>query len=215
MTIIESQAIIQFHDAHLADDAATGMRDCASGAGLLYWIGQNHWHNRQLWRQEDLARRTCAPDAEIVANKRAIDRHNQMRNDAIEHIDECLLAALGLVDPDKIHNGETLVRKPSAMARLNSETPGSMIDRLSILALKIQAMKWHVQRDDADAVLRQGCLTKLRRLLEQREDLAHCLDQLLADVKAGRAWFKVYRQFKMYNDPRLNPALIAERTREG
>jgi hypothetical protein len=28
---------------------------------------------------------------------------------------------------------------------------------------------------------------------------------------AGRAYFKVYRQFKMYNDPRFNPALVAER----
>jgi hypothetical protein len=47
-------------------------------------------------------------------------------------------------------------------------------------------------------------------LEEQRSDLASCLDQLLADSKAGRAYFKVYRQFKMYNDPRFNPVLVAE-----
>ena len=48
------------------------------------------------------------------------------------------------------------------------------------------------------------------RLLQQRGDLGQCLDELLADTRAGRAYFKVYRQFKMYNDPRFNPALVAE-----
>jgi hypothetical protein len=42
-------------------------------------------------------------------------------------------------------------------------------------------------------------------------DGAGCLDALLADAAAGRAYFKVYRQFKMYNDPRFNPVLVAER----
>jgi hypothetical protein len=41
--------------------------------------------------------------------------------------------------------------------------------------------------------------------------LGDCLDALIADARAGRAYFKVYRQFKMYNDPRWNPALVAER----
>ena len=31
---------------------------------------------------------------------------------------------------------------------------------------------------------------------------------------AGRAYFKVYRQFKMYNDPRFNPALVKEQARQ-
>ena len=31
--------------------------------------------------------------------------------------------------------------------------------------------------------------------------------------RAGRAYFKVYRQFKMYNDPALNPAIYGESKR--
>ncbi len=31
------------------------------------------------------------------------------------------------------------------------------------------------------------------------------------DKRAFQAYFKVYRQFKMYNDPAFNPALVAER----
>ena len=50
----------------------------------------------------------------------------------------------------------------------------------------------------------------LARLLEQRADLGACLDALVADAREGRAYFKVYRQFKMYNDPRFNPVLVAE-----
>ena len=52
-------------------------------------------------------------------------------------------------------------------------------------------------------------MDKLARLIEQRRDLAACLDQLLADSQAGLAHFKIYRQFKMYNDPTLNPYLYA------
>jgi hypothetical protein len=35
----------------------------------------------------------------------------------------------------------------------------------------------------------------------QRDDLAAELTQLVSDVVAGRTVPKVYRQFKMYNDP--------------
>jgi hypothetical protein len=61
--------------------------------------------------------------------------------------------------------------------------------------------------DDAH---RASSQVKLDRLLQQRADLSSCLDALLADCVAGRACFKVYRQFKMYNDARFNPALVAE-----
>ena len=98
-----------------------------------------------------------------------------------------------------------------AGARLNSETAGSMIDRLSILALKVHAMRQQTERTDVDDAHRAASRGKLERLQQQRQDLGDCLDGLLADAAAGRAYFKVYRQFKMYNDPRWNPQLVAER----
>jgi hypothetical protein len=42
-----------------------------------------------------------------------------------------------------------------------------------------------------------------------------CLDALLQDVHAGQAYFKVYRQFKMYNDPALNPYLNGQAQNPG
>jgi hypothetical protein len=199
-----STEVIAAHDAALA--AAPARVDANDVGG---WIAVNHFHNRSLWAQEDLARRTQAPDAEIVANKRAIDSHNQARNDAIERIDEFLLSALGLVDPATL--ASALPRSTVAPgARLNSETAGSMLDRISILGLKIAAMREQTLRADVDDAHRQACGERLQRLVQQRADLGNCFDELLADSRAGRAYFKVYRQFKMYNDPRLNPALVAE-----
>lgn len=206
------------HDAALAaawPPAAAGtpvepLPGTGSQAWLRYWIATNHHHNASLWAEEDLARRTRVSDAEIAANKRAIDRHNQARNDATERIDEILLLELGLVEPATAGTADPVSRVPAG-ARLNSETAGSMIDRLSILALKIHAMRQQCARTDVDETHRAEARAKLARLERQRTDLAGCLDALLADCRAGRAYFKVYRQFKMYNDPRFNPALVAER----
>ena len=87
-----------------------------------------------------------------------------------------------------------------------------MVDRMSIMALKIEAMRLQTERSDVDDAHRSACIERLARLRQQRNDLGDCYDELLADSLAGRAYFKVYRQFKMYNDPRLNPALVLENT---
>ncbi|NCT85502.1 MAG: DUF4254 domain-containing protein [Comamonadaceae bacterium] len=205
MTFLPSSAdVIAAHDL-----ALTSPPVAAETTDLAGCIAANHFHNRSLWAQEDLARRRQAADAEIVANKRAIDRHNQARNDAIERIDEFLLGALGLVDPATLASPmpRSVVREGM---RLNSETAGSMLDRISILGLKIAAMREQTQRSDVDDAHRRLCAQRLQQLTQQRADLGRCYDELLADARAGRAYFKVYRQFKMYNDPRLNPALVAE-----
>jgi len=177
---------------------------------VWHWLQANHRFNSLLWAEEDLARRTTVADAEIAANKRAIDGCNQSRNDATERIDELLLVALGLVDEASARTDAPASRAPPG-ARLNSETAGSMIDRLSIMALKIHAMRAQTGRSDVDEAHRAASRVKLERLQQQRHDLAACLDALLADATAGHAYFKVYRQFKMYNDPRFNPALVRER----
>ena len=176
---------------------------------LWHWIATNHFFNSSLWAEEDLARRTTVSSDEIARNKRAIDQFNQARNDATERVDEILLTALGLVDAASAQT-DVPVSKVPAGARLNSETAGSIIDRMSIMALKIHAMRAQTHRHDVDEAHRENSRIKLDKLLQQRADLGTCLDELIADTQAGKAYFKVYRQFKMYNDPRFNPALVAE-----
>lgn len=161
-------------------------------------VHQLHFYNSSLWNEEDLARRTAAPPDEIVKNKRTIDRFNQLRNDRIEKIDDLFLSNCSVQ--------ETLYQH----AHRNSETAGSLFDRASIVSLKIFHMTKQVQRPDVDETHRRLAAERVAILNEQRTDLIESLRWLLEGLSAGTAYFKIYRQFKMYNDPDLNPALIAE-----
>ncbi len=198
MTVPRAAEITAFHDGRHA--VAGWAKSVAAGHASGQWqaIEDNHRCNCLLWDEEDLARRRNVPDSEIAANKRAIDGCNQKRNDAIERIDEQLLTSLAGVK-----------RRPDA--RLSSETAGGMIDRLSILSLKIHHMRLQTKRTDVERTHIEACEAKLARLLEQRSDLAACLDRLLDEAARGESYFKVYRQFKMYNDPKLNPAIYGEK----
>ena len=89
-----------------------------------------------------------------------------------------------------------------------------MIDRLSILALKIFHTREEIERAGAPEGHAERNRERLRLLTEQRDDLVACLDRLWAEVLAGRRRFKVYRQLKMYNDPTLNPAIYKVGSRQ-
>ena len=209
-TLPRAGEIVAAQDRWLAWPGWPALQPPVTAEGLWAWIQANHRNNSLLWAEEDLARRTTVPDAAIAANKRAIDRYNQARNDATERVDELLLLALGLVDEASARSASPVSRVPPG-ARLNSETAGSMIDRLSIMALKSKAMLEQTRRRDVDQAHVDASQAKWARLQEQRSDLGACLDALLVETAAGKAFFKVYRQFKMYNDPQLNPQLVRER----
>jgi hypothetical protein len=72
-------------------------------------------------------------------------------------------------------------------------------------------MRLQTKRTDVERAHIEACEAKLARLVEQRTDLAGCLERLLAEAARGESYFKVYRQFKMYNDPQLNPAIYGEK----
>lgn len=162
--------------------------------GAMRWVAANHRYNSLLWEEEDQARRTDVADSEIAKNKRAIDRYNQLRNDAIESLDECVLEAMHGVP----------VRDD---AWINSETAGSIVDRLSINALKQHHMQLQLERIGVSQSHRMSCAEKLERLKVQRQDLLNCLQRLLDGMRTGECTYRIYRQFKMYNDPSLNPYL--------
>jgi Protein of unknown function (DUF4254) len=198
-TDVASAAICAFHDAEVGRAAASSDSPPADSRDVWAWIDSNHRFNRLLWDEEDRARRRDVADAEIAANKRRIDGYNQRRNDAIERIDETLLERLSAV-------------VAAADAWHNSESAGSMVDRLSILSLKVFHMRSEATRAGASEEHRASCSDRLARLALQRADLARCLDTLLARAAEGRAYWRVYRQFKMYNDAALNPYLYGGKT---
>ena len=159
-------------------------------------VSRQHYVNFELWHQEDMARDPDASDSKIAAVKRTIDVLNQRRNDMIEQMDQYLLNVL---QKNNIQYTED--------AEMNSETPGSIIDRLSINALKIYHMDEEIQRPNVADEHRKKCSVKLSVLNDQRNDLKKSLETLLADLKDGKKRMKVYQQMKMYNDENLNPIL--------
>jgi hypothetical protein len=82
-----------------------------------------------------------------------------------------------------------------------AETVGSLVDKISIMELKLYHMELQVQRADATQQHRDACAQKLTVITQQRNDLAAEISELLEGVMSGRRTMKVYRQFKMYNDP--------------
>lgn len=86
-----------------------------------------------------------------------------------------------------------------------AETVGSLVDKIAIVELKRYHMAEQIDRPDAGEAHRHACRERLAILTEQRDDLVAELDALVADLAAGRRRLKVYRQFKMYNDPSYRP----------
>lgn len=152
--------------------------------------------NTFQWHEEDKARMVGVSDRFLGEVKRSIDVSNQRRTDKIEELDSWLVQWLQQANI-----------QPSSAVSMNSETPGSLIDRLSILRLKIYHMYQETLRDDPEHLER--CRAKLEVLYEQERDLDYCFDELLSDLLKAKKRLKVYFQFKMYNDPDTNPAIYS------
>lgn len=194
--MIGKDALIALHDEALATWYRDKPEQVDPGADLRSLVLAQHFCNFSLWNQEDEARRRDVSDSYIADTKRAIDKWNQRRNDLIERIDVLLLDEFKDCDISR--------------ARQNSETAGSMVDRCSILALKLHHMGVNaVRKDDLEVAMQSAA--KLKVLRVQRDDLASCLTELIDDFRSGRRYFKLYRQYKAYNDPRLNPALYTRK----
>jgi hypothetical protein len=170
-------------------------------SGFLGLVCQQHQFNYLLWHEEDIARSPDVTSVRLAEVKRAIDGYNQQRNDAIERLDEALVQHLAI---------EGVM--PLSSATLNTETPGSAIDRLSIMSLRIYHFEEQLERTDVDAQHMTMVREKLERCRLQQADLSQSLAELLEDLKTGHKLLRVYRQMKMYNDPSLNPYLY-QRTR--
>ncbi len=188
-------------------DAVTSLhRDCVSRwhekpidntfDGFFKLVCEQLSYNYRLWHEEDKARSPTATDTEIAQVKRAIDKLNQQRNDFIEKLDDWITEQL---NRRGVHAAET--------APQNTETLGSTIDRLAILALRIYHLVEQRDREGASNEHQESVARKLAIALAQHTDLSRSAQQLADDLFAGKKRHKTYRQLKMYNDPTLNPYL--------
>ena len=182
---------------HITDDVDAPFQNPYPIGSIEADLYRKCWIDTVQWHLEDIIRDPHIDPAEALTLKRRIDRSNQDRTDLVETIDSYFYTK---------YHGIT----PLPDATINTESPAWAIDRLSILALKIWHMREQVTRSDATAEHRAACQRKLDVLLEQQVDLCTAIDQLLADIEAGRKWMKVYKQMKMYNDPATNPVLYGK-----
>jgi hypothetical protein len=181
-------------DYHKTDDVDSPLKNpypAESFEALLY---TKNWIDTVQWHLEDIIRKPEINPAEGIAIKRRIDSSNQDRTDRVEKIDDYFL--------DQFKNVSYKVD-----ARMNSETPAWLLDRMSILLLKIYHMKEQTERKDAGADHIARCKAKLATLMEQKNDMREAFNELIEDIQHGNRKFKVYRQMKMYNDASLNPML--------
>lgn len=183
---------------HIADDVDAELRPAYSPGTIEAALERKNWIDAVQWHLEDLVRDPAIDPAAALALKRRIDRSNQERTDIVERIDSYFR---------DLYAGVT----PLSGATINTESPAWAVDRLSILALKIYHMRAEASRPDATPEHKALCQAKLDTMLEQRADLSAAIDQLLDDIAAGRKYMKVYRQFKMYNDPSTNPVLYGKK----
>lgn len=196
--MIDVRAILDLHETTVAGWHTREIDNPYEG--FLQLVCLQHQQNFRLWHQEDIARSPDVSNADLAAVKRAIDKLNQQRNDLIERLDDSLIEQLSAA-----------AVQPRPDARLNTETPGSTIDRLSIIALRLYHMEEQACRGDATDSHIAKAKARLEILHEQRIDLSKSLGELLDDIFAGRKRLRVYRQFKMYNDPTMNPYLYASK----
>ena len=162
---------------------------------LLY---RKNWIDTVQWHYEDIIRDPNIKPDNALSLKRKIDKSNQDRTDLVEYIDSYFL---------KKYQSVRIVKT----ATINTESPSWAVDRLSILALKIYHIREETERADASKEHIEKCARKLEILLEQKKDLSTAIDQLLADIEAGKKYMKVYKQMKMYNDEELNPILRSKK----
>ena len=189
---------LAINDYHVKDNVDTQINNPYDRDSIENRLYLKCWIDTVQWHLEDIIRDPHIDPVEALNLKRRIDRSNQDRTDLVEQIDSYFRM---------IYNDV----KPLADATINTESPAWAVDRLSILALKIDHMKEQVDRSDASDEHIDKCQKKLNVLLEQQVDLGTAIDQLLDDIKAGRKYMKVYRQMKMYNDPSTNPILYANK----
>jgi hypothetical protein len=132
--------------------------------------------NLRQWDLEDAARAPSASDAVVADAKRAIDRLNLGRHRLVQEID--IAVASGLDQP--------------ASASLATESPGMVLDRLSVLVIR---------RARTAAALSSGDGRLADRLLmidAQLAALTVAFDDYLEELRAGTRRFAAYEHLKLY-----------------
>jgi len=84
---------------------------------------------------------------------------------------------------------------------------GWLVDKICIAELKLYHIQEQIDRPDLAEDLKELSRNRFKVMTHQRDDLVAEFNQMGDAWEAGRWQPKVYRQFKMYNDPRFRTAV--------
>jgi hypothetical protein len=146
--------------------------------------------NVRQWDLEDLTHDPATTDPAVAAAKRDIDRLNLARHDLVERIDAAVDAAL----------------EQSPTAALATETPGMVVDRLSVLVIRIARTASATAADGGGT----GYAERLPILRAQLAALTAAFDGYLDELRTGRRRFLRYEQFKLYAAEAAAPTRAAD-----
>jgi ribosomal 50S subunit-associated protein YjgA (DUF615 family) len=138
--------------------------------------------NLRQWDLEDATRDPGASDAQVANAKREIDRLNVSRHRLVEEIDVAI---------------DSVLDQP-ATARLATESPGMVLDRLSVLVIRRIRTAVASRRDPKFA-------GRARALEAQVGALSAALDSYVDELGAGTRRFLRYQSLKLY-DPSTTAA---------
>lgn len=136
------------------------------------------------WHLEDECRSNYDSFEMMARLKHAIDQSNHRRVEMIDEIDREVSTSLPELRQETPETRE---------ARLALVSPGNVIDRLSILELKL----FHVlARAAGNGTIEENRVVEL--LEEQIQDVCTGFDELMDDLSMGRLRLKFYRMVKLY-----------------
>lgn len=143
-------------------------------------IARLHSKNRSLWNAEDQARSSTLSDPELGRLKRTIDGLNSERNALIEEIDRAVKRTL---DP--------VINEHAPRA---DESPGLLLDRLSILHLRQRALHRLIASERVDPEPR----ALLDEAVEEIELLWGRLHRAISLIREGKRSFRVRSRRKVF-----------------
>jgi Protein of unknown function (DUF4254) len=148
---------------------------CASPILWVTLVAELVGSNLAQWELEDVTRDPRATDGEVANAKRGIDRLNIGRHHLVEQIDASIAAGLD----------------QQCDAPLATESPGMVLDRLSVLVIRRA-------RTESASVAESDYAGRLPELAARVAALSSAFDLYVAELQAGTRRFLPYEHFKLY-----------------
>jgi hypothetical protein len=144
--------------------------------------------NQKLWNLEDSARMIELGSEHVSVAKQEIDKNNQIRNNLMREMDAEIEKKIGV--------------SSGPQEQFYSESPGMIIDRLSILFIKLSVIR------DLLLVIEENDLQKEYRekekiILTQIDHVGNFLDSYFGKLARKEVFFEIQQPVKIYNDDRI------------